>query len=372
MATILHIIDNLSTGGAQTILAQICTASPQRGDQSFVFALRKDDDQWFIDNAGSSTTVICNPIESKVLSLFGLFGLMLRARRVIRDQHIVAVHSHLPISQLFAIVLRFISPKRAVKWCTSVYGTRLQVPMYFRYVLPLVRKCNHILFSILQDYDLEGSERDSCTVIKVPFTSTELYPDEPGVERLTTDIGIRSSEVLVLGVTRFTQDKLINKYEPLFAYLSSIPNCGVVFVGSGDLHESYRTKAVIQGWSNIHFPGVVRESTTLYRRADIMITLSINSHYSVAALNAAACGCIVVSLNLGTQVREVEIINSSAPQYLKILACDSQTSLLSTVSRLIENTELRKRLQHGLRARNEKSAKIRNHELYYTAYHNAT
>ncbi|MBU3679983.1 MAG: glycosyltransferase family 4 protein [Candidatus Kapabacteria bacterium] len=372
MATILHIIDNLGTGGAQTILAQICSASTDHGDESIVVALRKDDDQWFVDNAGSSTTVIRNPIASKVLSLFGLIGLLLKARRVIRDQHVIAVHSHLPISQLFAIVLRLISPQRAVKWCTSVYGTRLQVPMYFKYFLPLVRNCNQFLFSILQDYDLAGSERDRCVVIKVPFTSTELYPDEPGVEQLKKDTGICSSEVLVLGVTRFTQDKLMDKYEPLFAYLSSMPNCRVVFVGAGDLHDSYRRKAVVQGWGNVHFPGIVRESTTLYRRADIMITLSINSHYSVAALNAAACGCIVVSLNLGSQVRAVEIIDSAAPQYLKILACDSQTSLLSTVSRLIENSELRNRIQQGVRARNEKAAKIRNLELYYAAYHNAT
>lgn len=369
MPTILHIIDHLGTGGAQTILAQICKASVTHGDASIVVSLRSQDSSWFRENAGSDTQVFESDSRKRISALIAMFRLLHRVRRLIQTEHVSVVHSHLPASQLFAILLRILCHGIDIRWCTSVYGTRLQIPSYYRFVLPTVMLWNDILFSIMQDYELPSFIRLRCRVVKIPFTSSDLPESTLGLEGTLEHCGVRADDTLIIGVARLSADKLIDLYEPLFAMIGSYSHGKLMFVGSGDLLDEYRRKAQEEHWGNVSFPGFIRESKALYQRADIMVTTSINSHFSVAALNAAAHGCLVVSLNLGIQQREVELATSGSPQYLRMLSCRSDEVFVKTVQRLLNNYELRKRITSMVGNRNSSTGQIRNIELYHSTYH---
>ena len=369
MATILHIIDHLGTGGAQTILAQICKASVTHGDGAIVVSLRSQDSIWFRENAGSDTRIFDSESRTRISALIAMLRLLHRVRRLIQNDNVSVVHSHLPASQLFAILLRILCRGIDIRWCTSVYGTRLQIPAYYRFVLPMGMLWNDILFSIMQDYELPSFFRLRCRVVKIPFTSSDLPDGTIGLEETLEHCGVCADDTLLIGVARLSADKLIDRYEPLFAMIGSYSYGKLMFVGSGELLDEYRRKAQAEHWGNVSFPGYIRESRALYQRADIMVTTSINSHFSVAALNAAAHGCLVVSLNIGTQQREVEIATSGAPQYLRMLSCKSDAAFLKAVQRLLCNHELRKRVTTMVDNLNSSTGQIRNLELYHSTYH---
>ncbi|HBB25799.1 MAG TPA: hypothetical protein DCZ59_05985 [Bacteroidetes bacterium] len=346
-ARVLHLVDNLRAGGAQTLLLSLCSALYSEGVFFRIVSLRGEKQPVLSsDSAVVQKIISAGSVSTVIGGLLTLPTLLFKLRQIIVKNNINVVHAHLPFSQMVCALLRLSFIRRRVVFLLTPYAARDHTPWYYSFVLPSIRPFFDGAFSVLQsnrDIDqLFGSGRTH----RVPFTSTILRDaesdDKHALDVLFPDYA--RAKVRLLTVSRVASDKFMESYHPLFNAVKSMTDVAYLFVGDGDRMTEYRQKKVENDWANLTFAGYLEESSTLYRSASIVVSVSFDSHVSLVSMNALALGCIVITHNASPQVKPLVVMNTGAPSNRRFLSCASPEILRDVVTVLMSGNNIERLL----------------------------
>jgi glycosyltransferase involved in cell wall biosynthesis len=340
---VLHVIDNVRVGGAQTILAGLAKYQWDSGRTPVVFCLREIDDA-----SASHNSYLAEVAQS--LGIMGYFSGMLRLPSILRrlrkeivSREIGIVHAHLPLSQIICALLRVLLLGRKVTFVLTPYSARDHTRWYYKIVLPLVKPAYDAAFSILQDSrDIDGLyER----VYRIPFSSTRPS-DSKQVEVLHSAFpDYRNAHIRILTVSRVEHDKFMEYYHGVFDAISHCDGVAYAFVGYGSRYDEYLALKQERDWTNISFVGYLEECDSVYASADIVLSVSFDSHVSLASMNAMACRRIVVTVNGTQQDKPIRILSTGSPSNYRFISCRNPETLALVVQRLL-NDDTRRRVQN--------------------------
>jgi hypothetical protein len=339
---VLHVIDNVRVGGAQTILAGLAKYQWDSGRTPVVFCLREIDDASASHNSYLAEVAQSLGIMGYFSGLLRLPSILLLLRKEIVSQEIAIVHAHLPLSQIVCALLRVLLPGHLVKFVLTPYSARDHTSWYYKIVLPLVKPAYDAAFSILQDSrDIDGLyER----VYRIPFSSTRPS-DSKQVEVLHSAFPeYRNARTRILTVSRVEHDKFMEYYHGVFDAVSRCDSVAYAFVGYGSRYDEYLALKRKRDWVNTSFVGYVEECESIYTSADIVLSVSFDSHVSLASMNALACNRIVVTVNGTRQDAPIRILSTGSPSNYRFISCRNPETLALLVQRLL-NDDTRKRVQ---------------------------
>ncbi len=365
---VLHIIDHLGVGGAQTIVDQICRESPEDVGGTSVISLRTQQSGWFIRSAGSFVSIHEFGYRSVVLSAFALPITIFKILLFVHKTNPAVIHTHLDVSMVVGLVIRFCTLWRARLYCTSVYASHFQSPLVYKYLLPYASRGYDVVFQILQGYDIAKYVSRKCRVVSIPYSSTDIEQSNDEVDKLLASHEVIQSKLIILTVSRVSVNKFIDRYEELFRAVSFIPSATYLFVGSGELLEEYKARQRDENWKAVWFTGYYRECRKLYQHAHLFVCMSVDSHLNVATMNAIACGCVVVNLNLGNQEKKITFSCSGSPDYYWFVSCRDVRTFVDCIVRLSEKPLLRERLHSFLRSRSSSQKSNKRSSRYADIY----
>lgn len=342
-ARVLHLVDNLRAGGAQTLLLRLC--SELNSEEGFfrIVSLRGEKQPVLSSDLAVVEKIISTGSVSTIMGgMLVLPMLIFKLRRIIVKSNINVVHAHLPLSQMVCAVLRLFFRKRKVAFLLTPYAARDHTPWYYSFVLPVIRPFFDGAFSVLQgnrdiDY-LFGSQKTH----RIPFTSTISVVGEQDDKHLVDKLfpEYTKAKYRLLTVSRVASDKFMESYHPLFDAIKDVKDAAYLFVGDGDRMSEHRQKKVDNEWANLTFAGYHEESVPLYRSASIVVSVSFDSHVSLVSMNALALGCIVITHNASPQVKPLVVMNTGAPSNRRFLSCASPEILRDVVTALISGNRI--------------------------------
>jgi glycosyltransferase involved in cell wall biosynthesis len=177
--------------------------------------------------------------------------------------------------------------------------------------------------------------------------------------------GIKDDEVVLSVIGRFVKVKAIDEALELFAKLSNkTKRIKFLIVGDGPEMKDLRLKANQLGISaNTVFTGYIHDLTCVYWASDIFISSSRSETFGHAVVEAMASGLPVIARDIPV-LRE--IINHGENGFF-IDFKDIKTDAL-TVSELISNIELRKKIGIAARNRVEKNFSFNKYVSSYTDF----
>lgn len=134
---VLHIVDSLSLGGAQTVLKGVFEGQENNKD-IFLFSLRNKNTKIEIEHQN-----IIRFASRKKYSLAPLFEL----RRLIKREEIGIIHTHLFRSHVFGWILKkFFFPK--VKWVLHEHGQVFQESPYYKWFLRISKNKINLFIAV--------------------------------------------------------------------------------------------------------------------------------------------------------------------------------------------------------------------------------
>lgn len=134
---VLHIVDSLSLGGAQTVLKGIFE-DQENNKNIFLFSLRNKDTKIEIDHE--------NTIRFASRKKYSLVPL-LELRRLIKREEIEIIHTHLFRSHVFGWILKkFFFPK--IKWILHEHGQIFQGSSYYEQFLKISKNKTNLFIAV--------------------------------------------------------------------------------------------------------------------------------------------------------------------------------------------------------------------------------
>ncbi|MCS7171382.1 MAG: glycosyltransferase [Aquificaceae bacterium] len=116
-------------------------------------------------------------------------------------------------------------------------------------------------------------------------------------------LGIKESKLKLLYAGRLSPEKNINFLLEFFQHLDPTP-FHLVVVGDGPLRK--KVEKLSQKLSNLTYLGYIQreeELAEVYASCDIFISASYGETYGLSFLEAQACGCLLVALNMNLETQ---------------------------------------------------------------------
>lgn len=150
-----------------------------------------------------------------------------------------------------------------------------------------------------------GADPKKLHTIIYGVDTSEIYPSKTGVAEKRKQLGVKPSELMILGVGRLVAKKGFHYLiQSMPAVLKKVPNAKLVIIGDGDQRaelEALVTKHKLQ--TSVVLPGFANRSDlrVLYNAADLFVLPSIRDDagnlddQSVALVEAMATGTPVIA-----------------------------------------------------------------------------
>ena len=284
---IVQVINSLETGGAERLALSLHKGYHTRGEKSILISIAGSEYGW--TETGIFSLGLSSPYDPRAFSR--LAGMPEETFL----EHADIIHSHLFPSQLIVSLVREGKPLNG-RLITTEHSTsnrrrgtfsgrlidRLFYPLYDRvvcvsdgaaaeleYWIPAI---SDRLRVISNGIDLDG------------FSSAKIFNDK--------------DHTVILSVGRLTEAKNYHTAIKAFSILhsSSRTELKYVIAGSGNLESELKELAAELGvFSNIEFPGDVKDIPDLMHGADIFFMPSAREGFGIAAVEAMASGLPVVA-----------------------------------------------------------------------------
>ncbi|HEY8904253.1 MAG TPA: glycosyltransferase [Chthoniobacterales bacterium] len=338
MVRILHIIDSLDLGGAQTALVNLVRYADRarfhheiatmHGEGIFAAAFRK--------------------LDVPVHSLSGHRwppGYLVNVPRMVRRGHFDIVHCHLFAANWIAKPLAAAAGARCIyhhDQCNDAFRTESPLAIAVdRLTNRLSRRVLAVSKSI-EKFNLEVERLPPGKVTYFPNSVdlADFHPPDAGQRRAARErFGIPSRAFLIGGVGRLTAQKnfglLLDAARPLLN-----DEIQLAIFGSGPEEELLRSRA----GQFVHFLGTVAERTAIYHSLDVLVLPSRFEGLPMTVLEAMACGVPVLASAVDG-VREIAIPGEHA-----LLAPSENVEVFrAELKQLLSEPDLRLRLAANAR-----------------------
>jgi glycosyltransferase involved in cell wall biosynthesis len=249
----------------------------------------------------------------------GLLGALWRARRIVRDFRPDVVHSNMFHSNIFTRLLRLVAPIPALicseHTANAVSGARLWA---YRLTAPLSDLDTNVSVVAVDEFVASGAFRRSHTMVVYNGVDTRRFsPDRTAGRSVRTSFGVAPDQFLWLNVGRLTQAKDQTNLIRAFARVvnkSGARGGHLVILGDGELRDTLQ-KLIdeTQLTSRVTLAGAHHDMPRFYNAADCLVVSSAWEGFSVAIVEAMACGLPVVTTDVSGAVEALQSSETVVP-----------------------------------------------------------
>lgn len=339
---VLHIIDTLGLGGAQTLLKDV--AESQKDNQDlFVFPLR------------SNSTVRVQIDHPNVLNLGSVAGrLSLKSlwelKKVVQTNRIEVLHCHLVKSQLFGWLLKLVWFPKIVLVQHEHGKIFRKLPLYSLFVRISSKQTNTFVAisnAVAKELRAKGVTASKIQTLYNPVNLSRYYPDtQEGGEKVATreHFGIPHNKFVAGFAARIVERKGWRDFVDAAVLVHS--TCAdTLFMIAGSGEEAQKLKAYIRNVSAdafIQVVGYVADMRSYYVSLDCFVIPSHWEPMGLTELEAQACGVPVVAANV-PGLNEVVQHNETG----LLFEAGNARDLARKVNLLVGDVTLREKLIRG-------------------------
>ncbi|MFQ5630984.1 MAG: glycosyltransferase [bacterium] len=295
---ILHVIEDLETGGAERVLINLVLGLNRKNFSPFVCCLRKKGK-------------MAEELEAQKISVFEMrkqhkidLALLYRLQKFLRDQQIDIVHTHVFTANLWGRLAAFIEGIPVV--ISHEHSTFTIDHWFYRKIekmLNLKTDCTVAVSQQLRNRLLNeaGLAHESVRTIYngLPFTKNGVK--NKNMQALRRSLGLEKFEQVVGSVGRFDPRKNYRLLLQAFAaLLAQFPNAGLLLVGSGAEEANLKQFAKdLEISDRIIFTGHRNDVAKLLQLMSVFCLPSRTEGISMALLEAMAAKIPVVATRVG-------------------------------------------------------------------------
>lgn len=292
---VLHIIDTLWLGGAQSVVRTLFEKQKENAD-IFLYVLRQTDPQIKI----AHKNVFIHPSGSR----YSLSALR-EIRKFIRKNNIDVLHCHLPRSQVFGYVLKRVYFPR-IKLVLHEQGIIYDYPVILPFLFNLFKKRTDALIACSENNrrDMEKKVKgiEKKTFFLPNFVNTNLHQAVQKISKENTrrELGIAPDTFVVGFAGRIVQRKGWEDLIVATSLLKKEENIHVIISGIGP--EQNKMLALIDKYGlqkKITYLGYVSDMVKFYATIDCLILPSYWEGMSLSQQEAISAGLpVLISENI--------------------------------------------------------------------------
>lgn len=336
---VLHVIDSLDLGGAQTLLFEICRNADQERFEVEVACMH-------------GLGVFAGEFEKAGIKIHSLSPgkwpplYIPNFPRLLKRLDPDVLHFHLFGSNLIAKPLAALAGKRALvvhDHCND--AGRGNPAMLFADALTnrLASKVIAVSDSIRDFLILhEGVDPDRVLTLSNGIDSQSFLPAKEGQRSLAKSaLGLPSDALVIGGMGRLVPQKNFSRFLDVAArVLSETPSAVFVIAGTGPQEEELKAKAALLGINErVRFLGHVSDRLCLYHAFDALLMTSDFEGTPMVLLEAMSCGLPVVA----SAVDGIAEVCTDGHDALLVVPGDVD-GFTQALSRILREEGLRKRL----------------------------
>jgi glycosyltransferase involved in cell wall biosynthesis len=299
---ILHLINNLGSGGAERLLDDLIPLMNQTADVEAEVLLLTDKNNVFYDS------LVKKGVKVDVVKYKNTYDIrnILEIRRYIFKGNYDIVHSHIFPTQYWVALSRLILRDKKLKFITTEHSThnRRREKFYFRPIDKFIYSKYDIIISITEKtrdnllnwIDPKRKRVDKHVVIENGVDIEKIKKALPYNKSDLVD-GIDEGTKLVCMVGRFSEAK---DQPTLIKAISTLQdNVHLILVGEGPLLDKNKELANQLGITDrVHFLGFRKDIPEILKTVDIVVLSSHWEGFGLAAVEGMAAGKPVVSSNI--------------------------------------------------------------------------
>ncbi|MFC0775987.1 glycosyltransferase [Terrimonas alba] len=320
MKKVVHIIDNLKRGGAETLLHHVVTNL--KGYDNYIITLTDANDFSSIEMQDIQVTSL------KFNSILSLPFVVLKLRKIIIQLNPDVVHAHLPLSSLVA---RLSTPS-SIKLFISIHNKysdsfKKVSPRLFFLEKKLHSKRDNLLFvsdSIRKDYDLIVGIKGTSQVLH-NFIADKYFAKENQLEQNTSS----REKLRLVSVGSLKKQKNFETLIKAFSLLDASKFSLDIFgEGSERTHLEILIKQL--QLNNINLRGSVSNVESHLKNYDAYILASRYEGFGIAPLEAAALG-------LPLLLSEIDVFKEVTKGYAIYFSPNDINGIAVTIRHFVDN-----------------------------------
>lgn len=293
---ILHLITRLPVGGAEKVLVDIVRRLDPAQYESVVCCIQAKGDL-AIEIEKSGVPLYClHRMRSKRFDWSAVRGLM----RLLREERIALVHSHLYHANLYGRIAAFLAGVPAVAHVHNVYAQR---KLHRRLLNRLLSRASARVIAVSDEIREDLVTHDRIDPRKIAVIRNGIDARRVDTEltqaQARARLGVSQEHVLIGCVGRLEEQKGHRFLLEACAKLNRDPDLRhrlrVVIVGDGRLRADLERQASALGLaSSVSFLGTRQDVPEILRALDLFVMPSLWEGLSIAMLEAMAAGVAVV------------------------------------------------------------------------------
>jgi glycosyltransferase involved in cell wall biosynthesis len=333
---VLHIIDSLGLGGAQTVVKGIFEKQKEN-ENTFLFALRKK--EIIVKNSHKNIIIYNSKLKYSLLPIFNL-------KKVIEEKDIDILHCHLLRSQVFGLVLKkLFFPK--IRLLFHEHGEIFEKKPQFIIFLKLCKKDVDLFIAVSEatKQKLMGDAAIPEGKIKVLYNFVDLSEFNPEIlgrdnrDKQRVKLGIEENDFVVGFAGRLSDIKGCDILIKSAPYIN-IPNFKLLIAGDGTRRNGLEELVeCLDMRSRIIFLGYVQDIVQFYALIDCLVVPSRSESFGISVVEAQACEIPVIASDI--QSLNELIINGKTGL---LFEPKNEKDLAEKINLIHNNRKLRKNL----------------------------
>ena len=323
---ILHVIQELRTGGAERIVIELVRGARRAGHEVAAAAA-----------AGSLAEEVDAPVFSMPLVARRPWRLPQAAvalDKAVREMRPDVVHAHNPGMAAVAAITTLRG--RRIRGLVTVHG----VPDQDYAAAARVLRIAGLPVVACGPGVAAGLEEHRCAVTATIVNAVRRPAEPADALALRTEWNLAADQPLIVSVGRLVAQK---NHGLAIRALTHMPRGVLAILGEGPLLSELRSQATAAGLADrVAFTGVRADARAVIGAADAVVLPSRGEGLPLVGLEALAAGTPLVA----TAVRGVRELVSDGENAL-LVPPDQPEALASAINRVLEDSDLRERLRAG-------------------------
>lgn len=331
---ILHVISQLTKGGAERVAVELANGFSRSGDEVAMLVTHPIDPallQHMLDPAVDVSFVTSRP-RGRAVTYAAALAWLIRNRKFVLTRDIIHVHLTFgSVFGIFASILRKLARRRTPKVVETYHAVGMAMPSLKRRLHMALAATRDGMVSLVTDPVLRQFRESHpdllFAVIPNGVTFDEADPSAEERRAYRRSLGVPADAKVVGTIGRLVPDRSPARIVEVFAEIAKLsPEAHYLIGGDGSQARHVAQLASGLGLADrLIMPGLVTRLAETLSILDLYVTLNVGAETGVAGMEAAAAGVPIVALQLDPTYRpsgDEWIFSSQDPRQLGKAAVD--------------------------------------------------